>query len=76
MENEINVILPKFPENRKENRGICAILRSGSIGLAYEGISSFLHNRRHKTVRAIDRQSTTQGQTFTFRRFYGNVWHS
>ena len=64
LENEINVILPKFLENRKEKRGIFATLISGFIGLACEGISSFVHNRRHKAlhkaVRAIDRQLTTQ----------------
>ena len=34
------------------------------IGLAYEGISSFLHNRMHKAlhkaVKVINRQTTTQ----------------
>ena len=37
---------------------------SGFIGVAYEGISSFLHNRRqkalHKTVQAIDSKATIQ----------------
>ena len=64
LENEIDVVLPKFPENRKEKRGIFATLISGFIGLAYEGISGFLHNRRHKAlhkpVKAINRQKTTQ----------------
>ena len=62
LENEIHMILPKFPDNRKEKRGIFATLISGFIALAYEGISSFLHNIRHKAlhkaVRAIDRQAT------------------
>ena len=35
---------------RKEKRGIITSLISGFIGLAYEGISSFLHNRRHKAL--------------------------
>ena len=37
---------------------------SGFIGLAYKGISSFLHNRRHKPVhnlvQAIDSKATIQ----------------
>ena len=37
---------------------------SGFIGLAYEGISIFLHNRRHyalyKAVKMMNRQTTTQ----------------
>ena len=30
------------------------------IGLAYEGISSFLHNRRHKAVKAMDSKTAIQ----------------
>ena len=62
--NEIDIVLPKFPENRKEKRYIFATLPSGFICLAYEGISSFLHNRRHKAlhkaVKVINRQTITQ----------------
>ena len=40
-------------------------LVSGFIGLAYEGISSFLHNKRHKAlhraVKALDSKTTIQG---------------
>ena len=53
LENEITMILPKLPENRKER-----YLHTTYI------ISSFLHDRRHKAlhkaVRVIDRQTTTQ----------------
>ena len=48
--NEILLILLKFPETRKERRGIITSLISGFIGLAYEDISSFLHHRRHKPL--------------------------
>ena len=48
--NEVSLILPKFPKIRKENRGIITSLISGFLGLAYEGISSFLHNRRHEVL--------------------------
>ena len=44
------VILLKFPKIRKERRGIITSLISCFIGLAYEGISSFLHSRRHKAI--------------------------
>ena len=35
---------------RKEKRGIITSLISVFIGLTYEGISSFLHHRRHKAL--------------------------
>ena len=42
LENEINLILPQIPGNRNV---IMTTLVSSFIGLAYEGISSFLHHR-------------------------------
>ena len=55
-------MLPQIP--RKQNCGIITMLVSIFIGLAYEGISSFLHHKRnkalHKTVRAVDSKTTTQ----------------
>ena len=64
--NKINLILPNFPVGKRQKR--CAILpsvlvgiTSSLIGLAYEGISSFLHHKRYKAlkkaVNAIDRYS-------------------
>ena len=50
LKNEVNLILPRFPEGRKSKRGIFSAIISGFIGLAFEGISSFLHNRRHKAL--------------------------
>ena len=52
---DIGKILPKFPtENGQKCRAILAsILGSVTfevIGLAYEGISSFLHHKRHKAL--------------------------
>ena len=48
----------------KQKSGINTTLVSGSIGLAYEGISSFLHNRRwkglHKAVKAMGSKTTIQ----------------
>ena len=43
LKNEINLIIPQIP--RKQKCGIITILVSSFIGLAYEGISSFLHHK-------------------------------
>ena len=63
LENEINLILPKVP--RKQKCGIITTLVSSFIGLAYEGISSFLHHQQnkalHMAVRAMDNKATVQG---------------
>ena len=48
--NEIFLILQNLPKDRKENRGIITLLITCFIGLAYEGISSLLNNRRHKAL--------------------------
>ena len=50
LKNEVDLILPKFSEGRKSKRGIFSTIISGFVGLAFEGISSFLHNRRHKAL--------------------------
>ena len=52
LQNEIGLILPDFNNNRWK-RFIATILgsiASGVIGLAFEGISSFLHHKRHKAL--------------------------
>ena len=43
LEKEIKVLLPLV--NRKQKCGIITTLVSSFIGLAYEGISSFLHHK-------------------------------
>ena len=59
VKNEVDLILPKFPEGRKSKRGICSAIISGFVGLAFEGILSFLHNRRHKALhKAVSTMST------------------
>ena len=50
LKNEVDLILPKFSKGRKSKRGIFSAIISGFVGLAFEGISSFLHNRRHKAL--------------------------
>ena len=42
LKHEINLILPQIPQ--KQKCGIITTLVSSFIGLAYEGISSFLHH--------------------------------
>ena len=48
--NEISLISLSLPKDRKEKRNIIASLITGFTGSAYEGIFSFLHNRRHKAL--------------------------
>ena len=53
--NDIGKILPKFlTDNRQKHGAILASIlgsvASKVIGLAYEGISSFLHHKRHKAL--------------------------
>ena len=50
LRNKIDLTLPKFSEGRKCKRGIIGTIISGFVGLAFEGISSSLHNRRHKAL--------------------------
>ena len=48
--NKIALILPTFNKNDRHKRGIITSLVTGFIGLAYEGISSFVHYRRQKAL--------------------------
>ena len=57
LKNEVDLILPKLYENQKSKRGIFGALILAFKALAFEGISSFLHHKRHnaliKVVKAI-----------------------
>ena len=57
LQNEIGLILPTFTIDKRQKRGIIATIlgsiASGVIGLAYEGILSFLHYRRHKALNKV-----------------------
>ena len=57
LKNEVDLILPKFYTEQRNKRGIFGAIISGFIGLAFEGISSFLYHKRHKafhkTVKAM-----------------------
>ena len=51
LQNEINLILPTFTETNRKKRFLSALLgtvASKIVGLVFEGISSFLHHKRHK----------------------------
>ena len=58
LKSETDLILPQLI--RKQKCGIITTFISSFIGLAYEGISSFLHRKRHKAVKALDSKTTIQ----------------
>ena len=62
LKNEIDLMLPQI--SRKQKCGIITTIVSSFIGLAYEGISNFLHDKRnkalHKAVKAMDSKSRVQ----------------
>ena len=62
--NELALILPTFPTQIRQRRGIITSLITGFIGLAYEGISRFLHHKRqkalHKAVHAMENKVDIQ----------------
>ena len=62
LKNEIKLILPQIP--RKQKCGIITTIVSSFMGLAYEGISSFLHHKQskalHKAMKPVDSKTTIQ----------------
>ena len=50
LKNEVNLILPKFYKGQKNKRGAFTAIITGFIGLAFKGISSFLHHKRHNAL--------------------------
>ena len=59
MQNEINLFLPTLNEPNRKKRFLSAALgtvASKVIGLAFEGISSFLHHKRHKVLNKAIKQ--------------------
>ena len=58
MANDVGKILPKFLTDHRHKRGailtsILGSIASSIIGLAYEGISSFLYHNRHKALHKV-----------------------
>ena len=57
--NGVDLIIPKFAKGTKSKRGVFSAIISGLVGLAVEGILSFLHNKRHKALhKAVSAMST------------------
>ena len=48
--NELALILPTFPTQDRQKRGIITSLITGFIGLAYKDISSFLHQKKTESI--------------------------
>ena len=70
LKNEVDLILPRCPKGQKNRRNFSTMI-TGFIGLAFEGISSFLHNRRHKALhKAVKAMSI---QTYIQRKHFGHV---
>ena len=67
---EISLILPNFPKDKKEKRNTIASLVTSFIGLVYEGISNYLHNKRqkalHKTFVAMENKVNLQQNKFLY----------
>ena len=78
LKNEVDLILPKFPEGRKSRRGIFSTIISGFEGLVFERISSFLHNRRnkalHKEVCTMSFKADIQRNIHTLWKYFSYVW--
>ena len=53
LKNEVDLILPKFQKEHRNKRGIFGAIISGFLGLAFDGISSFLHHKRHKALQKV-----------------------
>ena len=54
LQNEIGLILPTFTEGNRKKRFLSTVLgtvASKVVGLAFEGISSFLHHKGHKALK-------------------------
>ena len=72
LQNEIGLILPTFTETNRKKRFLSAVLgtvASKIVGLAFEGISSFLHHKRHKALNKAIKQ-INERQNIEHNRIY------
>ena len=72
LQNEINLILPTLKEPNRKKRFLSEVLgtvASKIIGLAFEGISSFLHHKRHITLNKAIKQ-INERQNIEHNRIY------
>ena len=66
------MILPIFTESNRKKRLLSAVLRtvaSKIIGLTFEGISSFLHHKRHRALKKAIKQ-INERQNIEHNRVY------
>ena len=60
LKNDVDLILPKFQMEQRNKRANLGAIISGFLGLAFEGISSFLHHKRHRALqKAVKMMSIT-----------------
>ena len=67
LQNEIGLILPSFNNNSRKKRFLTTILgtiASKVIGLAFEGISSFLHHKRHKALQINSKEEIDHNRVY------------
>ena len=72
LQNEINLILPTLNEPNRKKRFLSAVLGTVAlnfIGLVLEGISSFLHHKRHKALNKAIKQ-INERQNIEHNRIY------
>ena len=72
LQNEIGLILPPITESNRKKRFLSAVLgtvASKIVGLAFEGISSFLHHKRHKALKKAIKQ-INERQNIEHNRVY------
>ena len=79
LKNEADLILPIFPEGKKGKRGIFSAIISGFVGLAFQGVLSFSHNRSHKALcKAVSAMSIKtdiqRNKHNEFRKHFSYVW--
>ena len=53
LKNEVDLILPTFIRECGNKRGIFGAIISGFLDLAFKGILSFLHHKRHKALQKV-----------------------
>ena len=72
LQNEIGLILQTITESNRKKRLLSAVLgtvASKIVGLAFEGISSFLHHKRHKALKKAIKQ-INERQNIEHNRVY------
>ena len=72
LQNQIGLILSTFIESNRKKRFLSAVLgtvASKMVGLPFEGISSFLHHKRHKALKKAIKQ-INERQNIEHNRVY------